>query len=594
MTVYAAPLADMRFLLGELVDLDRLIALAGNNADRTAIDQVLEEAGRFAAEVLAPLNAPGDIEGSRLANGVVTTPGGFSDAYRRFVAAGWSALPFAADLGGPGLPRVVATAANEMWGAANMAFSLCPLLTQSAVELLAVHASPAQKARYLDHLVSGEWTATMCLTEPQAGSDVGALVTRAVPEDGRYRLRGTKIFITYGEHDLADNIVHLVLARTPDAPPGIKGLSLFIVPKFLVGEDGRRGARNDLRALALEHKLGIRASPTCVMAFGEGDGAQAELVGEVNQGMAAMLTMMNSARLVVGLEGVGVAERAYQQARAYAAERRQGRRLDGQPARLIDHADVRRLLLTMKAETEAMRGLAYLAAEQIDIARRDPDPGTRARAEALVGLLTPVVKGYGSDLGFDIASRNIQILGGVGYIESTGAPQHLRDARVAAIYEGANGIQALDLVRRKLAQHAGRAVHTFLAQLGGFDRELAEAPELDSLRRRLGEGVDALATATRWLIGALKRERDAALAGASDYLKLFGVVACGYVMARAALKARARLEGGSEAPLPRGFYQAKLITARIFADRVLPQAQALLGPLTSGAVLLRAIDDAQL
>ncbi|MSP82735.1 MAG: acyl-CoA dehydrogenase [Alphaproteobacteria bacterium] len=594
MTAYNAPLADMRFVLNELVDLDRLAALTGCGIDRGGLDHVLDEAGRFAAEVLAPLNGTGDAEGARLANGVVMTPNGFRKAYEAFVEGGWNGLSCPVELGGSALPRPVAMAVSEMWNAANMAWSLCPLLTQSGIGLLERHGNADQRRRYLRNLVHGTWTATMCLTEPQAGSDVGAVTTVAARRDGVYRLRGRKIFITYGDHDLAANVVHLVLARIEGATPGPRGLSLFIVPKVLVGTNGSLGAHNDLRVTRLERKLGIHGSPTCEMVFGEGEGAIAELVGNAGDGLPYMFTMMNNARLAVGLQGVAIAERAYQQARSYALERVQGRTPEGHPARLADHADVRRTLLIMRAEIEAIRGLAYVVAEQADLARLAEDQDERARALAVVDLLTPVVKAHATDVGFEIASRNLQIHGGAGYIEATGAAQHLRDIRIASIYEGTNGIQAQDLIRRKLAGQGGKTAQSFLALLAQSDTDLATVPELASLRQRLAEGVDALGGATRWMLATAARDMDSALAGASDYLRLFGLVAGGWVMATAAMRARYRLAAETAAPQDRGVYQAKLITARIYADRILPQAAALLGPATSGAVLLRAIGDEQL
>ena len=593
MTDYAAPLADMRFVLHELVGLEAITQLPGyDDATPDLVDQVLDEADRFAARVLAPLNQPGDREGARLENGVVRTPEGFTEAYARFVAGGWNSLPFDPDYGGQGLPLVVATAVAEMWNAANTAFALCPMLTRSAAVLLAAHGSEAQKQLYLGKLVSGAWTGTMCMTEPQAGSDVGAIKTRAVQEDEHYRLRGTKIFVTYGEHDMAENIVHMVLARTPGAPPGIRGVSLFAVPKLLTGTDGRAGHRNDVRALSLERKLGIHASPTCVMSFGESEGAVAYLIGEENRGIDYMFTMMNNARLAVGVQGVGHAERAYQRARAYAMERRQGRRLaDGAPARLVDHADVRRVLLTMKAHVEAMRALALRVAAEMDIARRHRDAQTRAASQRMVDLLTPVVKGYFSDTGFEMAWLGIQVHGGAGYIEETGAAQDLRDARVAMIYEGTNGIQALDLVRRKLEIDYGHAVHEFLARIGALDARLAAAGDaLAPIRARLGDAARALDRATRWLRETWPGDPVSAAAGATDYLRMFGLVACGQAMAETALKAAERLRATDGD----AFYRAKHTTARFYAERILPQAAALLGPVTSGGAMLNAVDDDQL
>ena len=443
---YAAPLKDMRFVLEHVAGLDQIARLPGGDAaDPELVEQILAQAGAFAAEQLAPLNVVGDRQGSRLENGVVRTPEGWREAYRQHVDGGWNSVPFEPDFGGQGVPWLVATAVNEMWQSANMAFALCPLLNMGAVELLSAHGSPEQKSVYLAKMVSGDWTGTMNLTEPQAGSDVGALRTRAVAENGHYRIKGQKIFITYGEHDLTENIVHMVLARTPDAPPGSRGISLFIVPKFLPGPDGRPKDRNDLRCVSLEHKLGIHASPTAVMAYGDNDGAIGFLVGEENRGLEYMFTMMNNARLNVGLQGVAIAERAYQQACAYARTRVQGREFgaSGKAAAvpIIRHPDVRRMLLTMRAATEAARALTYYAFAALDLAKRHPDAAERARHQARVDLLTPVAKAWSTDIGVEVASIGIQVHGGMGFIEETGAAQHLRDARIAPIYEGTNGIQ---------------------------------------------------------------------------------------------------------------------------------------------------------
>ena len=585
---YRAPLDDMRFALGELAGLDRLLALAGGGADRAAVDDVLEAAGRFAADVLAPLDRTGDLEGATLANGAVRAPRGFADAYRRFVEDGWNALPGPADHGGSGLPRAVASAAAEMWSGANMAFALCPLLTHSAVELLVRHGTPAQRERYLANLVSGRWAGTMVLTEPQAGSDVGALTTRAArAADGTYRITGSKIFITYGDHDMAENIVHFVLARVAGAPPGPKGVSLFIAPRLVQAPDGRWTRRNALGPVRLEKKLGIRGSPTCEMAF---DGAEAEIVGAEGQGLAGMFAMMNTARHAVGLEGIAVGEAALQQAAAYARERVQGRDAEGRPTAIENHPDVRRMLLVMRAEVEAMRGLAYVTAARHDAALHAADAGERAEAQAFVDLMTPVVKACGSDMGFRVASEAVQVHGGLGFIEDTGAAQRLRDARIAMIYEGTNGIQAIDLVRRKLGQDGGRAARAFLDTVAALDDGLAAVPEFAALRLRLGQGAEALAGATRWMTEALGRDADDALAGASDYLRLFGVVAGGWIMAKAALAARARLAEGAAAPLAPAVYRAKLTTARNYAERVLPAAAGLAAVATAGAASLRQGD----
>ncbi len=459
MIPYSPPLADMRFALDELAGLPAIAQLPGcEQASADLVDAVLEEAGKLARDVLAPLNDVGDRERARLENGVVRTPTGFKEAYQKYAEGGWNALPFEPEHGGQGLPVALSTAVLEMWNSANMGFALCPLLNIGAVELLQAHGSDEQKRIYLAKMVSGEWTGTMNLTEPQAGSDVGALRTRAVKEGDHYRISGQKIFITYGDHDFTSNIVHMVLARTPDAPPGTKGISLFLAPKFLVKPDGSPGERNDIRTVSLEHKLGIHASPTCVLAFGDNAGAIGTLVGEENRGIECMFTMMNSARLNVGLQGVAIAQRAYQQARDFARQRVQGRPIGAKTALpIIHHPDVRRMLLAMKAQIEAMRGLAYVTAGTIDRARHEPDAAAREAAQRRVDLLIPVVKAWSTDLGVEIASTGVQVHGGMGYIEETGAVQHLRDSRINPIYEGTNGIQANDLIGRKLMreQRAG-------------------------------------------------------------------------------------------------------------------------------------------
>ena len=591
MTGYDAPLADMRFVLHELVDVAALTGLGGNGAlEAGDIDRVLDEAAKFAGRVLAPLNRPGDLAGVRLENGVVRMPDGFADAYRRFVEGGWNGVAADPAYDGQGLPNALATVLAEMWDAANMSFALCPLLTQSAIALLAAHGSGDQKAAYLAKLVSGEWSGAMCMTESQAGSDVGGLTTRAVRNGDHYLLTGTKIFVTYGDHDMAENIVYMVLARTPDAPAGSRGVSLFLVPKVMVGADGALGVHNDIGVSSIERKLGIHASPTCTLAFGEGDGAVGYLVGAENQGIACMFTMMNEARLAVGLQGVAIAERAYQRARAYAVERRQGTRLsDGEPARLIDHADVRRMLMTMKAQIEAMRALACHVAAEGDVARRHPDTEAREASQRRVALLTPVIKAYCSDTGFEVASLGIQVHGGMGYIEETGAAQDLRDARVVMIYEGANGIQALDLARRKLMADDGRAIGEFLGRLADTTARVAAAGgELTGFAGPLGSAATALESATRWLRETWDHDPDSAAAGATDFLRMLGLVACGQMMAEAAMVAGERL---AENNADGTFYRTKQATARFYIDRLLPQAAALLGPITSGAATLAALGD---
>jgi alkylation response protein AidB-like acyl-CoA dehydrogenase len=584
-TDYTAPIADMRFQLAEIAGIGEIAELPGcEHATPDLIDAVLEEAGRLAGEVLAPLDRIGDQQGSRLENGVVRTPEGFKEAYGRYVEGGWNALPFAPEHGGQGLPIALATAVAEMWNAANMGFALCPLLNVGAVEALTAHGSAEQQRLFLPKLISGEWTGTMNLTEPQAGSDVGALRTRAVREGHHYRITGQKIFITYGEHDMAGNIVHLVLARLPDAPPGTKGISLFLVPKFLVNPDGSLGPRNDVRCVSLEHKLGIHASPTCVLAYGDGGGAVGTLIGEENRGMECMFTMMNNARLNVGLQGVAIAERAYQRARDFARQRVQGRPITAETAGtypILHHPDVRRMLLLMRAQTEAMRGLAYYAAGAIDRARHHPEAETRARQQRRVDLLIPVVKAWCTDLGVDIASLGVQVHGGMGFIEETGAAQHLRDARITPIYEGTNGIQANDLLGRKLLRDRGEAAGELIAEMRALADAVTREPhdQLAALRPPLAAGLDALERATHWLVERGAADAPDAFAGAAPYLKLMGTVTGGWLMAKGALAAA---RGGGDP----GFAAAKLATARFYAEQVLPAAPALLPAVMGGATIM--------
>jgi len=575
---YAAPLRDIIFALEEIAGIGEIATFPGYaEATPDLVRSVLDEAGKFAAGVLAPLNRTGDQQGSRLENGVVRTPDGFSDAYGKFVAAGWNSLPFDPAHGGQGLPWALASAIQEMVTSACMSFSLCPLLTQGAVELLTSHGSAAQKQTYLAKLVSGEWSGTMNLTEPQAGSDVGALRTRAVKDGAVYRITGQKIFITYGEHDMAENIVHMVLARTPDAPPGVKGISLFIVPKFLMGPDGTLGDRNDLRCVALEHKMGIHGSPTAVMAYGDNGGAIGELVGEENRGIEYMFTMMNSARLAVGIEGLAIAERAYQQARDYARARIQGRAVDGDspaPVPIIRHPDVRRMLMTMRAQIEAMRALVAFVAGSVDRAKRHPDAAERARHQTIVDLLTPVVKAWCTDTGCAATSTAVQIHGGLGFIEATGVAQHFRDARIAPIYEGTNGIQAVDLVSRKLARDDGAGLRALIATM----RTTSEANGLGG-SGQLGAAIDGLSMATDSLLDSLKRSRVASLAVASPYLALVGTVAGGWLLAKSASAARRRR---AEAIEDVDYLDAKERVAWFYAANLLPQADALAKAVVSG------------
>jgi alkylation response protein AidB-like acyl-CoA dehydrogenase len=569
---YTAPVADMRFTI------DTVAGLTGEAAELA--DAILDEAAKFAAGELDPLNQPADRIGSVLENGVVRTPPGFRGAYRRYVEAGWMGLSSDPEHGGQGLPLALATPVTEMWNSACMSWALCPLLNAGAIDLLTVHGSPEQQRLYLNKLVSGEWTGTMNLTEPQAGSDLGTLRSRAVPaQDERwgehYRISGQKIFITYGDHDLCDNIVHMVLARTPDAPPGSRGISLFLVPKFLLDADGKPGERNDLRPLRLEEKLGIHASPTCVMSYGDDGGAIGWRIGEENRGLECMFTMMNSERLLVGVQGVAIAERAYQQARDYARTRVQGQPVGmprgGSTPPIIHHPDVRRMLLSMRAATEAMRALSYFAAAAIDASRQAGAGEAQFKAQRRADLLIPVVKAWCTDLGVEVASTGVQVHGGMGYIEETGAAQYLRDARIAPIYEGTNGIQANDLVGRKLGRDRGEAARELIAEMRAT---MAELGGLDGIRAPLETGIAALEQATEYLVGA---EPALAAAGSAPYLQLFGTVAGGWLMARLALAARGR--GGD-------FAAAKLATARFYAEHFLARAPAYLPAITGGATVI--------
>jgi 3-(methylthio)propanoyl-CoA dehydrogenase len=589
---YAAPLADMRFVLEEAAELDELAQLPGYEAASSdLVEAILGEAAKLAGNELAPLNQPADRAGSILENGVVRTPSGFREAYARYVEGGWNGLAFDPEYGGQGLPLALAIPVAEMWNSACMSFALCPLLTVGAVELLTAHGSEEQKQRYLEKLVSGEWTGTMNLTEPQAGSDLGALRTRAVPaHDARwgahYRLTGQKIFITYGDHDLASNIIHMVLARTPEAPPGSRGISLFLVPKFLPDAEDGLGSRNDVRTLSLEHKLGIHASPTCVLAYGEDEGAIGWRIGEESRGLEYMFTMMNAARLNVGLQGVAIAERAYQQARDFARTRVQGRPV-GTAASvevppIIHHPDVRRMLLWMRAATEAMRALTYYAAAMIDRGRRHPEAATRQAAQRRADLLIPVVKAWCTDLGIAVASTGIQVHGGMGYVEETGAAQHLRDARIAPIYEGTNGIQANDLVGRKLARDRGEAATTLLAEMRVTMESLRQArsTELTAIVHPMQDGLAALETATSFLVEA---EAALAAAGSVPYLQLLGTVCAGWLITRLALAAERRsAANGSDA----AFLSAKRLTARFYAEHFLALAPGYLPGVMAGSTVL--------
>ena len=577
---YRAPIADIALALKHAANLAPAIE-QGLFGDLSIddIDAIVAEAGRFAGEVIAPLNRIGDTYGTRFADGNVTTAPGWKEAYRAWRLAGWNAVTAPSEWGGQGLPQIVNAACTEMWHAASVAFANGPMLTMAAIDALNAHGSPALKRAYLNKLVSGEWMGTMQLTEPQAGSDVGALRTRAERAgDGSYRIRGQKIFITFGEHDFTENIIHFVLARLPDAPPSTRGISLFLVPKFLLRSDGSLGARNDVRAHSVEHKLGIHGSPTCTMVFGDAGGATGFLIGEENAGMSCMFTMMNRARLAVGLQGVGIAECATQKALSYARERRQGRDAGTDPSQsapIIAHPDVKRMLLTMRALTQAARAVCYATALAIDRSERESDEAKRRQAHAHASLLTPVAKAFSTDIANEVASLGIQVHGGAGYIEETGAAQLFRDARIAAIYEGTNGIQAIDLVTRKLPLGDGAVVKSHLDDM----RTVVSALDADNdpgfgwAAIRLGDALDSLARTTTWLIGQLSKQPDAALAGAAPYLRLFGLASGGCLLAKQALSIKRLGED----------HAAALATARFFAEHVAVTAGALERTVVEGA-----------
>ncbi|CAL94319.1 acyl-CoA dehydrogenase C-terminal domain-containing protein [Azoarcus olearius] len=588
MSNYSAPIRDMQFVMQELAGLDKVAALPGNEeVSPDLVDAILEEAGKFAGGVLAPLNRIGDEEGAKWSQGgVVTTVPGWREAYRQFCEAGWPALAGEPEFGGQGLPKLISTAVMEMWKSANMAFSLCPMLTTGAIEALLLRGNDEQKAMYLPKMVSGEWTGTMNLTEPQAGSDLAAVRTRAEPQgDGTYRIFGQKIFITYGEHDLTDNIIHLVLARLPDAPEGVKGISLFVVPKFMVNADGSLGARNDVECVSIEHKLGIHASPTCVLAFGDKGGAIGTLVGEANRGLEYMFIMMNEARFAVGMEGLALSERAYQHALAYAKDRVQGTEAGvrgGPKVSIIHHADVRRMLMSMKSQTEAMRALAYVVGAATDLAHHHADEAVRASNQAFVDLMIPVVKGWCTENSIEIASTGVQVHGGMGFIEESGAAQHLRDARITSIYEGTTAIQANDLIGRKIARENGVTIKSVIAEMRSVGAKLAEGDDeaLAAIGRALHAGIEALEQAVAYILATYAGDIKAASVGSVPFLKLFGIVAGGWQMARAALIAKAKLDAGEDGG---GFYRAKVVTARFYADHVLAQAPALSYTVVNGA-----------
>ena len=592
---YTAPIRDLAFAATELADLDGVSRLPGfAEATPDLLQAVLEEAGKFASEVLAPINHSGDQQGVRLENGRVITPDGWVDAYRQFIAGGWNSLPFDPAVGGQGLPWLVSTAVAEIWHAANMSFSLCPLLTQSAIEAIQCHGCEAQKATYLPKLVSGEWSGTMNLTEPQAGSDLSAVRTRALPQGDHHLITGQKIFITYGDHDLSENIIHLVLARIPDAPDGVKGISLFIVPKFLADDKGGWTLRNDIETLSLEHKLGIHASPTAALGYGVKTGAVGYLVGKANHGLSYMFTMMNVARHAVGVEGNGVAERAYQQAAAFAAERIQGRAAEdpqGERVPIIAHPDVKRQLWLQKCRIEALRALALVTAACMDHSRRQPDPQVQTRAREMMEILTPIVKGYATEAATENVSLALQVHGGMGFIEETGAAQHYRDQRITPIYEGTTGIQAMDLIGRKLVRDGGAMNARVIGEIRRQCGALCQSGEVGGMAKCLFAALDALEGAAQSIVHSAARDARLAAAVGEPYLRLWGVVACGWQMAKAADLCAGKLKQEGQEAQP--FYRHKIQTARFYFSSEMPKVEYL-GQLISASPQLVAEAEASL
>jgi alkylation response protein AidB-like acyl-CoA dehydrogenase len=574
---YVAPVKDMLFVMNELAGLSEVVAYpqyAEAGADVDLAPAILEESAKFNQDIVAPLNWPGDQNPSSFKDGVVTTAPGFKAAFEQFAAAGWQGVVHPAEFGGQGLPKLIATACFEMVHSASLSFALCPMLTDGAIEALLTAASPELQERYVPKMISGEWTGSMCLTEPQAGSDLSMVRSRAVPEgDGTYKIFGTKIYITYGEHDMAKNIVHLVLARTPDAPEGVKGISLFVVPKFLVHADGALGERNDVHCVSIEHKLGIKASPTAVLQFGDHGGAIGYLVGEENRGLEYMFVMMNAARFAVGMQGIAVAERAYQKAVQYAKDRVQSRDLAGSPSpvAIIHQPDVKRMLMTMRGYIEASRALAYYAAAAYDAQHASLDEAARKQSQAIYEFLVPIVKGFSTEMSIDVASLGVQVHGGMGFIEETGAAQHYRDARILTIYEGTTAIQANDLIGRKTVRDSGATAKMFSEKIMQTEKELTASNTVDAkaVLKQLTAARESFESSVAYIVANAKTDIKAVYAGSFAYLRLCGLVLGAWQMARALLAAQ---ELRADDP---NFFDAKIATARFFAENLLPQAQAL-------------------
>ena len=590
MSEYVAPVKDMQFVLNQLAGLPNVCALPRfEETSEDMVAAILEEAGKFASEVLEPLNTIGDLNGVVCSDKSVQQAESFAEAYRQFVDGGWVSLPCNPQYGGMGLPESIGMATTEMWNAANMSFALCPLLGQGAISALEAHASDALKNTYLEKIISGEWTGTMNLTEPQAGSDLAAVRTKAVAEGDHYRISGTKIFITWGDHQMADNIVHLVLARTPDAPEGVKGISLFVVPKFLVNAEGSIGERNDAYAVSVEHKMGIHASPTCVMSFGDNGGAIGYLVGEENQGLAYMFTMMNHARLNVGVQGVAMADRAYQHAVSYARERIQGQ-APGDTAKgtIIRHPDVRRMLMLMRALTEASRALCYVSSSAFDVAHHGADEEQRRLANARGELLTPLAKGWSTEIAQEVTYLGVQIHGGMGFVEETGAAQYMRDARITTIYEGTTGIQANDLIGRKLIRDGGREFSCLVADMRATQAEVvARGAEMATVATSLAQGVDSLEPLANWILAHYVDNPKLPGSVAVNFLMAAGTVVSGWLMAKSALVAKVKMAED------RSFYSAKVITAQFYAEHIMPRALAYVKAAEFGSDTIMALDDDQ-
>ncbi|WP_299178800.1 acyl-CoA dehydrogenase C-terminal domain-containing protein [uncultured Neptuniibacter sp.] len=591
MSEYKHPYRDAEFILNELVDFDALCADAGMediNAELASV--ILTEAGKLGSDVLAPLNEVGDTQHPQLGESGVQQTAGFAEAYQQFVEGGWNSLTPSEEYGGQNLPNVLGTAVNEIWQSSNLAFALCPLLTQGAIESIAHHGSDELKQTFLPKMVTGEWTGTMNLTEPDAGSDLAAVKTKAVPNGDHYLISGQKIFITWGDHQMTDNVVHLVLARLPDAPPGVKGISLFVVPKFLLDENGNPSARNDAHCVSLEHKLGIHGSPTCVMSFGDNEGAVGYLVGEANKGLAYMFTMMNHARQGVGLQGLAIAERSYQQAVEYAKERLQGTKRDGSRFAIIKFPDVRRMLTQMKASIEAMRGLALIAAAEIDRNQYAKDDSSAQQHNARVELLTPIVKGWLTELAQEVTYLGTQVHGGMGFIEETGSAQHYRDARILTIYEGTTGIQALDLVGRKTLMNDGAHLAELIAEIEVTVSELEASDQFASQGKALREALEEGKTAREWLLRNAPEDAAAAGSISVNFMMMFGYICGGWVMGQSALKAQALLDAGNGDP---EFLTAKLATAQFFSEHLLPRVKANLASIQAGSASIMALNEDQ-